>query len=726
MQDTTDMALPRVLVVDDNPSIHEDFRKILCPASRPASDALRELTGQLFGEQADEPILARFELDSAFQGDEALKQVRAALAEKRPYAIAFVDVRMPPGWDGVETVARIWQEQPDLQVVICTAYSDYSREAMLKKLGTSHSFVILKKPFDSIEVQQLAHVFAQKWELNRQVNARLADLDERVQQRTAELLNANERLQGEIQRRALIEGALRESEERFHYAFENVSVGLAIFRVSDHICTDANESLARLVGCRKAELLGRPLQDSMRFSHPEDWTALVDLVRAGRKAVNEEVVIRRQDGERRHTLLSIEAVTLDGVACCLVSLSDITEQRRLETQLRHSQKMDAIGQLAAGVAHDFNNLLTIIGGYTSTQLTRKDLDPAVLKAFEQVNCAADRASTLTRQLLAFSRKQVVQRKSLHLDRTLQRMQTMLSRLLGETIQLECNFSPGLPPVCADESNIEQIVMNLIVNARDAMPRGGSVSVSLCRTELTPGRAAQFTEGRPGAFAELIVADTGCGMDQQTLGRIFEPFFTTKPVGQGTGLGLATVYGIVKQHEGFIEVHSVRGRGTTFHVFLPLSETQADGAGAQARPPHAVARPGADETVLVVEDEPAVREYVTTVLQTNGYRVLEAGCGAEALSVWQGARHKINLLLTDMVMPNGLTGSMLARRLLQQDRGLRVVYTSGYSPEVIAGGQLIEEGLNFLPKPFDQRRLLGVVRRALDAQPMAVELPGVTG
>jgi len=724
MQKPTEAPPPRVLVVDDNPSIHEDFRKIMCPAARPAGDALQELAGRIFGDEPAEPTTTRFELDSAFQGEEALRKVQAALAAGRPYALAFVDVRMPPGWDGVETVARIWQEQPDLQVVFCTAYSDYSREAMLERLGSSHNFVILKKPFDSIEVQQMAHVFAQKWELTRQADARLADLDERVRRRTAELLTTNERLQGEVQRRALIEGALRESEERFHHAFENVSVGLAIFRVKDQICTDANESLARLIGDTKVELLGKAIKESIRLTESEQWSALLALSVAGGRVLNGEVVIRRKDGERRHALLSIETVMLGGDACCLASLSDVTEQRRLETQLRHSQKMDAIGQLAAGVAHDFNNLLTIIEGYASTQLTRKDLDASVVKAFEQVGCAADRASALTRQLLAFSRKQVVQRKSLQLERTLLRMQNMLGRLLGETIQLECNFSPGLPPVCADESNVEQIVINLIVNARDAMPRGGCVSLSAGVTELTPERAVQFTEARPGRFVELIVSDTGCGMDTGTLNRIFEPFFTTKPLGQGTGLGLATVYGIVKQHEGFIEVESTRDRGATFRVFLPVCDSAKPEPVLAGRSWDAAAASGGNETVLVVEDEPAVREYVSAVLSRNGYRVLEAGCGPEALAVWQSARQKIDLLLTDMVMPNGLTGSMLARRLLERDRALRVVYTSGYSPEVVASGQLLEDGLNFLPKPFDQKRLLGVVRRALDAQPTAVELPGV--
>ncbi len=724
MSTDTDRLLPRILLVDDNPAIHEDYRKILCPARRPTGDALSGLAAELFGDPVQDLPSTKFEVASAFQGQEALEMVQAALAAGRPFALAFMDVRMPPGWDGVETITRIWQLQPDLQVIICTAFSDYSREAMLAKLGESDSFVVLKKPFDTIEVSQLAHALTRKWQVTRQANARLVDLDERVRRRTEELVRANELLQGEISRRGLIEGALRESEERFHHAFDNVAVGLAIFRVKDQTCTDANESLARLAGCAKSDLLGRRLSDALQFSDPEQWNGLLAAIQTGCKVLNGELELRRRDGTRRQTLISIEPLTLGGDACYLASLADVTEQRRLETQLRQSQKMEAIGQLAAGVAHDFNNLLTIIEGYTSLQLSRSGQPPDVTKAFEQIDRAANRASSLTRQLLAFSRKQMVQRKPLRLGNTISRMQSMLGRLLGETIQLDCNFSPNLPPVWADESNLEQVVMNLMVNARDAMPRGGSVSISASVAELSAAQAARLPEAHPGRFVEMIVADTGCGMDSRTLSRVFEPFFTTKPLGKGTGLGLATVYGIVKQHDGFIDVESLPRRGTTFHVYLPVCDPGADELSRERTAQTPEAKAGEGETVLVVEDESAVREYVCTVLVANGYRVLEASCGTEALAVWQGAKHRINLLFTDMVMPNGLTGSMLTRRLLQQDRELRVVYTSGYSAEVVASGQLLEEGLNFLPKPFDQQRLLSVVRRALDSPPNAVELPPV--
>lgn len=716
-----DSTPPRLLVVDDSPAIHEDFLKILCPARRATDAAFLNVAAQLFGEGPELPPTGQFAVDSAFQGQEALERVRVALREGRPYAVAFVDVRMPPGWDGIETVARIWKEQPDLQVVICTAYSDYSREQMLSKLGESDNLVILKKPFDSVEVQQLAHALAQKWAVTRQAHARLADLDERVRQRTDELLAANERLQAEVQRRALIEGALRESEERFHKAFDNATVGLAIFRVSDQLCTDANGSFAQLVGRPKANLLGCDLKVLGLFSDAEHWNELLQQARGGAKVLGVEVTIRHADGEFRHALVSVEAVTLGGDTCFLASFADVTEQRRLETQLRQSQKMEAVGQLAAGVAHDFNNLLTIINGYASIQLAKPGLDRDVSKAFEQVKQAADRASALTSQLLAFSRKQVVQRRPLNLNGVVTRMQNMLSRMVGETIEFTWQLTPDLPAVSADESNVEQILMNLVVNARDAMPGGGRASVATRLTRFTPAQASRRTDARPGCYVEVIVADTGCGMDAKTLSRVFEPFFTTKPTGKGTGLGLATIYGIVKQHEGWVEVESAPGRGSTFRVFLPVCEEESSAAmGRLASSPFPLAR-GADETILVVEDEPAVREYVTTVLTMNGYRVFEASCGPEALTVWQNAERKIQLLLTDMVMPNGLTGSMLARRLVEQDRDLRVVYTSGYSAEVVASSPILKDSINFLPKPFDQQRLLKTVRQALDARPAALEL-----
>jgi PAS domain S-box-containing protein len=725
MQNETNPPRHRILVVDDNPSIHDDFRKILCPSESKGDNVLDSLAADLLGESAQPTNVGiAFEMDSAYQGQEALQKVKVAEAEGRPYSLAFMDVRMPPGWDGIETVMRIWQEHPAIQVVICTAYSDYSWEEILRKLGETDSLVILKKPFDNVEVLQLAHTLTKKWAVTRQAGARMADLDEMVRRRTLELLEANHKLEGEIKRRGLIEAALRDSEERFHKAFETVSVPILIFREWERQCIDANPSFVALSGYDKDEVVGKPLDDLRFFADPEQEGEIRGRLARQGKIEAAELTICRKDGQRRQTLVSIERLVLAESPCLLAAMLDVTEQRRLEEQLRQSQKMEAVGQLAAGVAHDFNNLLTVIHGYASLTLARANLDQNVTKAFTQVRQAAERASSLTRQLLAFSRKTVVQRKPVRLSATFDHMHAMLSRMLGEMVRLECVYPDTLPLIKADEPNIEQVIMNLVVNARDAMSNGGKVRLEAAPVRISATEAAADPEWREGDYVVLSVTDTGCGMDAQTLGRIFEPFFSTKPPGRGTGLGLSTVYGIVKQHEGWVAVRSKPGAGTTFRVFLPVTHESPDGE-AGGEPPHSaeVALPAAkvEGAILVVEDEPEVREYVTSVLSENGYRVVQASSGVHALRVWETLPEKVRLLLTDMVMPDGVSGSLLARQLLRGQPDLKVVYTSGYSPDAIANGEILTEGLNFLTKPFSREHLLRTVQKALETDTRAVEL-----
>jgi two-component system cell cycle sensor histidine kinase/response regulator CckA len=716
----------RILVVDDNPSIHQDFHKILCPHKPKEEFAFEDLQARLMDAAAPHVLpAAQFEVDTAAQGQEALEKVRIAEREGRPYSLAFMDVRMPPGWDGIETIAHIWKEYPHIQVVICTAYSDYSWEEILRKLGESDSLVILKKPFDNVEVLQLAHALTKKWTVTRQANVRMLDLDEMVRNRTQELFEANRQLQSVIEHRERVETALRESEERFHKAFETASIALAIVRADTSCFAEVNQSFARLIGYDKAELPGRSARDLNIFQPATRWDEFLQALIAGKKIVNTEATINGKDGNPRQTLVSIEPLALNDQPCVLLAALDVTDQRQLEAQLRQSQKMEAIGQLAAGIAHDFNNVLTVIQGHTTVQLAKVGLDRDVAKSLEQVKIASERAAALTRQLLAFSRKQVVRRAPLDLTASLSRLHAMLARLLGETIRLEVKHGSDLPLVQADEISFEQVVMNLAVNARDAMPGGGAVRISTSWTEVDEAHVQRHPDARIGRYVVLSVSDTGCGMDENTLSRVFEPFFTTKPLGQGTGLGLSTVYGIVKQHEGWIEVDSKLKRGTTFRIFLPVSALpQGLPVEVPSAQPEELVR-GKGQRILVAEDERDVREFVKMVLEDEGYDVVEAGSGAEALMAAKREEKKFHLLITDMVMPNSISGSVLAHRLLEKDRSLKVIYMSGYSPEVVASGRVLTEGLNFLAKPFGHERLLAAVSRALTADNQAVELPITT-
>jgi two-component system, cell cycle sensor histidine kinase and response regulator CckA len=372
--------------------------------------------------------------------------------------------------------------------------------------------------------------------------------------------------------------------------------------------------------------------------------------------------------------------------------------------------MEAVGQLAAGVAHDFNNILTVIQGHANLLLEESSGSHA--KALTQISLSAERAGNLIRQLLMFSRKQVMQSRHIDLNEVIHNITRMLQRMMGEDIAVEVVEHVGLPSVYGDTGMIEQVLMNLAVNARDAMPRGGKFTIATSVQAFEASAVIVNPEARPGDFVCLTVSDTGCGMDPITLNRIFEPFFTTKEVGKGTGLGLATVYGIVKQHQGWIEVESALGGGTTFRIYFPSSPK-----AAQALPNHSAPGKvrGGKETILVVEDEPALRALVTEILTLYGYTVLAASSGVEALQVWENHRGDVQLLLTDMVMPEGVSGRELGERLLKQSPDLKVVYTSGYSPGMSGKDFALLEGFNFLPKPYPPTRLAEVVRECLDGK-----------
>ena len=394
---------------------------------------------------------------------------------------------------------------------------------------------------------------------------------------------------------------------------------------------------------------------------------------------------------------------------------DITEMENLEAQFRQAQKMESIGQLAAGVAHDFNNILTVIQGYADLMASRYDGDAELTGPLKQISNASRRASALTRQLLMFSRKQVLQSKVLDLNAVLRNLHNMLTRLLGEDVAVETKFAATLPPLEADTGMLEQVVMNLAVNSRDAMPKGGKLVITTSAVDIDAGYVRHRPDARAGKTLCLAVTDNGSGMDRKTLERIFEPFFSTKEVGKGTGLGLATVYGIVKQHKGWIEVKSELGVGTTFEIYLPAAATTQVAAPETAAEAPQPAR-GGSESILLVEDEPILREWVKEILTGNGYRIVEAGNGVEALKVWDEQAGKLDLLLTDMVMPEGLTGRDLARQLRSRQPLLKVIYTSGYSAEIMGNdAELRDEP--FLAKPYAAPQLVKLVRDCLDAKPV---------
>ena len=704
-------GIPRILIVDDNPAIHQDFLKILGQSDE-NNPNVDEMEAALFGTNTVEGVQRLFEINSAYQGREGLDLVQRALEEGRPYAMAFVDVRMPPGWDGIETLEQIWRVAPDLQAVICTAHSDYTWREVAQRLGHEDGLLILKKPFETVEVLQMAHALTQKWMLTQKARLRMDDLDRMVHERTDELVTANRKLERQIEERTRIQEALRGSEERFSKAFRSAPIPLAILRSDDRRFVDANPAFANMLAKSREEIVDETDLDLQLWSECPESDALRQS--PSNRVRNQRCKIRGCNGRVHETMCSAEPIVLDGEACSLLIVEDLTDLLELEGQLRQAQKMESIGLLAAGVAHEFNNILTVIQGNVSLlQMNEEDFEDAQ-RAYEQIFEASKRAATLTSELLAFSRKRALQRRPVDLSALVHTCENMLGKLLGESYKLDLQCAESLPLTQADENCLVQVLMNLVANARDATPVGERICVSTSQVELDDKQASAFPEASPGTFVTLSVQDSGSGMDATVLSKIFDPFFTTKEQGRGTGLGLSVVLGIVKQHKGWVNVESRVNTGTTFTMFLPVAtdpsepEIPVDTTNStETELPR-----GNGEVILVVEDESAVRDLACKVLTRHGYQVASAKTGREALDEWGTSEGQLDLLLTDVVMPGGVRGDQLARDLLAVRPGLKVICASGHSPAELTHDMCRNLGVQFLQKPYSFSDLLVLVRDCL--------------
>jgi PAS domain S-box-containing protein len=475
-----------------------------------------------------------------------------------------------------------------------------------------------------------------------------------------------------------------------------------------------NLAAERMFGHRRAAVLGKPLA-TLVFSpaSARRFQESIDLcVRTGDGAMlgrRTELVGRRSDATEFPVELSLTRVHRQGAPIFTGFLHDLTERKRFEDTLRHAQKMETVGQLAGGVAHDFNNLLTVIQGHASILLANKSANTPEVLSLQQIANSAERAAHLTRQLLAFSRKQVLQPVRLDVNQLIHRLSARIRRSVGEKVELRLDTQAEPSLILADPVMLEQVLLNLAVNSRDAMPDGGQFRIRTAQVNIDTATAVLTPDASPGRYIQIIVSDTGTGIPSPHLARVFEPFFTTKEVGKGSGLGLATVYGIVKQHHGWISVSSELDHGTTFQIHLP---TALDQRVALPTSPAATPAPRGQPTVLVVEDEPALRALVLDLLSHDGYRVLEACSGPVALDLWQQHRSEIDLLFTDIAMPEGINGRELATRLLADKPTLQVLYTSGYSAEIVGDNFVLEEGVNFLQKPYNPSQLTEAIRASL--------------
>ena len=516
-------------------------------------------------------------------------------------------------------------------------------------------------------------------------------------------------LMQDLTARKKVEESLRESEDRFRAVADTIAS--AIYIHDGQRMLYVNPACEEISGYTRQDLMDKTTFWEM--VHPDFRAMVQERARArleGRPApVHYEFKIIVRDGSERWLDFTASRIQFEGRTAILSTAVDITEQRALEEQLRQALKMEAVGRLAGGVAHDFNNLLTVIKGHAELLLDKLDRRDPMRAEVEEVQKAAERAAALTRQLLAFSRQQVLAPQVLDLNVVVANVDRLLRRLLGEDIELHAVLEPALARVKADPGQIEQVILNLAVNARDAMPRGGKLTVETSNVILDEAYARERVEVKPGAYVRLAVSDTGTGMSPETCSHIFEPFFTTKDSTKGTGLGLSTVYGIVKQSDGHIAVYSEPGMGTTLKIYLPRVDGPQESLPAQ---PAAAASDTGTETILLVEDEDGVRGLVRQVLKRRGYSVLEARDGGEALLTCEHFHDPIHLLLTDVVLAH-MSGRELAERLAPQRPEMRVLYMSGYTDDAIVQHGVLAQETAFLQKPFTTDALARKVRDVLD-------------
>ena len=511
--------------------------------------------------------------------------------------------------------------------------------------------------------------------------------------------------------------SLRRSESNFRSLVMNAPYGICRCNTLG-ILQDANPALVAMFGYDSAaDLMGRHL--GSLYADAQQWFQTADYFHARKEFNNVTTECVRKDGAAIVARISGRSISngKDG-GTFEIFMEDLTETRTLELQLRHAQKMEAIGRLAGGIAHDFNNLLMVISGYVEFLLERVGPDPRLRGPAQEISNATQRATSLTRQLLAFSRKQILAPKLLDLNELVAENLKMLTRMIGEDIDLVMVPGPTLGAVRADLGQIDQVIMNLAVNARDAMPQGGKLTIETANVTLDENFARTHTPLTPGDYIMLAISDTGIGMDNETQTRIFEPFFTTKGL-KGTGLGLSTVYGIVKQSGGFIFVDSKPQRGTSFRAYFPRVDGSEDAAAAQ----DSLGLPRADrgqETILLVEDETNLRHLARQYLENQGYKILEAEDGAAALQIVDGYKGTIDLLLTDVIMP-GANGRELAAQITQLLPDIRVLYMSGYAENAVGMDGTLDAGINLLQKPFSLPALKDRVREVLDSEPIPLEV-----
>ena len=657
-----------------------------------------------------------YEVEEATHGGEALLQAR-----KTPTDLIISDILMPT-MDGF-ALCREWMKDPALQsipfIFYTATYIDQKDKQFALTLGAV-DFII--KPVEGITFLSIVEKALQKTPppilpAQAPIQEEMIFLKQYNESLIRKLEDKSFSLENDIIERKQIEATLRNSEERFRLLVKNSSDSISILG-ADGFQRYISPAAERITGFSVEELQQKNFTDLI---HPEDLPHALSSFEDSIAHPEKILTIRYRHIHKTKGWIHVEATGQSALAepsvnGVVVSARDITERiqsdeerDRLQAQLNHALKMESVGRLAGGVAHDFNNMLSVILGHAELAMSQISHNHPLYVNLQEIQKSAERSADLTRQLLAFARKQTVVPKVLNLNNTVENTLSMLRRLIGENIQLIWQPGAQPEPVKVDPSQIDQILANLCVNARDAIRGTGTITIETGSTIFDASSCGHNVDIVPGEYARLSVSDTGCGMDKETLANIFEPFFTTKGMGEGTGLGLATVYGIVKQNHGFIDVHSEPAHGTSFHLYLPYHKNTVD--QPSKRPPSTPTTKG-QETILLVEDEPSILVVGKSMLERLGYHVLGAATPSEATRLAETYPGNIHLLMTDVVMPE-INGRDLAKILLSIYPCMRRLFMSGYTADVIAVHGVLDDGVHFIQKPFTMKALSEKVREALD-------------
>lgn len=680
----------RVLVIDDDQDVWKAYRLVLTPETLSSGTSAEKINRLLSPGANDDPAAANFSLSFAAQGREGFAMVEEAVRKKEPFSLAFVDVRMPPGWDGMETSRQIRTLDPDIELVIVTAYSDHSIEEIVRAVGTSEKLLFLRKPFDPDEIRQLALSLTAKWHLARLAEQQRQELIA-SEHRFRSLVETTSDFVWEVDREGRFSYCSPVSRDLYGYAPEELQGGVFFAVLSEPESQD-----------RFRQVFSSCVHSAERFHAVERRC----LTKDGRLIIVESSGTPVFDA--RNQVCGYRGIDRDITA----RKENEAERQRLEERYRQTQKLEALGTLAGGIAHDLNNILTPILAYAELGKMQAADNPELLAKFATIESCSQRAAELIRRILSFSRKQKIDVQPLDLRQSIQEFTKMLRRLIREDITLSVVLPENLWPVLADRSQMEQVLINLVVNARDAMESGGELRISVENTSVA-AHSLYDVDSREvcGDFVVLTVSDQGCGIDAKKIAMVFDPFFTTKEAGKGTGLGLATVHGIVTQHDGHIVVESEEGRGSSFRIFLPKSEVTAAREKAEVAP---LRLHKGTESILLVEDDAEVLQVLAATLEGLGYRVLAAATGKAALDIFVEKGEQIDMLVTDLIMP-GLGGRAVGRAVREQRPGLPILYMTGYAFDVATQELEEEQSSALLQKPFALDHFTGVVRKLLDSR-----------